>query len=161
MNSIKGSKRKRLQLLTKPDDPKVNDPNVVGYNETESDTDDDDDESVNDDDRNNEKMCKMMKLDQSEDISKTEVVTVPEIKIEVEEVIQNNATSKVIDNKLKNLVENKLKKVVERKPAVYVEVDRSEEIQIARLKLPILAEEQQIMETINESSVVIIAGETG
>lgn len=53
------------------------------------------------------------------------------------------------------------RKKVESKPAVYVDVIRDEEIQKCRLKLPILAEEQQIMETINENSVVIIAGETG
>lgn len=49
----------------------------------------------------------------------------------------------------------------ERKPAVFVSLDRKPEIQAARLKLPILAEEQSIMETINENDVVIIAGETG
>lgn len=47
------------------------------------------------------------------------------------------------------------------KPAVYVHVNRSSEIQAARLKLPILAEEQGIMETINENSIIILAGETG
>ncbi|NWW90646.1 DHX37 helicase, partial [Rhynochetos jubatus] len=48
-----------------------------------------------------------------------------------------------------------------RKPAVFIPVDRSPEIQEARLKLPILAEEQVIMETINENPIVIICGETG
>lgn len=47
------------------------------------------------------------------------------------------------------------------KPAVYVHVDRSAGIQAARLKLPILGEEQVIMETINENSIIILAGETG
>ncbi|XP_030438269.1 probable ATP-dependent RNA helicase DHX37 [Gopherus evgoodei] len=47
------------------------------------------------------------------------------------------------------------------KPAVFIPVDRSPEIQEARLKLPILAEEQVIMEAINENPVVIICGETG
>ncbi|XP_034954126.1 probable ATP-dependent RNA helicase DHX37 [Zootoca vivipara] len=46
-------------------------------------------------------------------------------------------------------------------PTVFIPVDRSPEIQEARLKLPILAEEQVIMEAINENSVVIICGETG
>ncbi|KAF5291600.1 hypothetical protein FQA39_LY14322 [Lamprigera yunnana] len=50
---------------------------------------------------------------------------------------------------------------VERKPALFVPVHRKASIQKARLKLPILAEEQEIMETINQHSVVIIAGETG
>ncbi|XP_053135616.1 probable ATP-dependent RNA helicase DHX37 isoform X2 [Hemicordylus capensis] len=46
-------------------------------------------------------------------------------------------------------------------PAVFIPVDRTPEIQEARLKLPILAEEQVIMEAINENPVVIICGETG
>ena len=52
-------------------------------------------------------------------------------------------------------------KEVVRKPAVFVAVNRTKEIQEGRLKLPILAEEQTIMETINENPVVVLAGETG
>jgi ATP-dependent RNA helicase DHX37/DHR1 len=48
-----------------------------------------------------------------------------------------------------------------RKPAVFVPVERSPKIQESRLKLPILAEEQAIMEAISENHVVILAGETG
>ncbi|XP_030316304.1 probable ATP-dependent RNA helicase DHX37 [Calypte anna] len=47
------------------------------------------------------------------------------------------------------------------KPAVFIPVDRTPEIQEARLKLPILAEEQVIMEAISENPIVIICGETG
>jgi ATP-dependent RNA helicase DHX37/DHR1 len=47
------------------------------------------------------------------------------------------------------------------KPAVFVPVNRSSKIQDSRLKLPILAEEQAIMEAVNENPVVILAGETG
>ncbi|XP_074897542.1 putative ATP-dependent RNA helicase DHX37 [Buteo buteo] len=47
------------------------------------------------------------------------------------------------------------------KPAVFIPVDRSPEIQEARLKLPILVEEQVIMEAISENPIVIICGETG
>ncbi|CAE6510083.1 unnamed protein product [Rhizoctonia solani] len=42
-----------------------------------------------------------------------------------------------------------------------VTVDRSEEIQATRLELPILAEEQEIVETVLLNSVVILSGETG
>lgn len=52
-------------------------------------------------------------------------------------------------------------KPVSSKPAVFVPVDRKPEIQEARMKLPVLAEEQTIMEAIAENPVVIIAGETG
>ncbi|XP_034671389.1 probable ATP-dependent RNA helicase kurz [Drosophila subobscura] len=44
---------------------------------------------------------------------------------------------------------------------VYVPVNRLAKVQEARLRLPILAEEQQVMETINENPIVIVAGATG
>jgi len=46
-------------------------------------------------------------------------------------------------------------------PAVFIPVNRKPEIQAARLKLPVVAEEQVIVETINENPIVIITGETG
>ncbi|XP_070689634.1 probable ATP-dependent RNA helicase DHX37 [Pempheris klunzingeri] len=46
-------------------------------------------------------------------------------------------------------------------PAVFVPVDRSPEIQEARLKLPVLAEEQVIMEAVRENPCLVICGETG
>lgn len=51
----------------------------------------------------------------------------------------------------------------EKKPKVkpIVLVDRSEELQAARLRLPILAEEDAIMEAIRQYSVVVLCGETG
>lgn len=49
----------------------------------------------------------------------------------------------------------------EKKPALYVSLDRKPEVQEARLKLPILGEEQRIIEAITENPVVIITGETG
>lgn len=47
------------------------------------------------------------------------------------------------------------------KPAVYLNLNRLAEIQASRLKLPILAEEQAIMEAINENLVTVIVGATG
>lgn len=46
-------------------------------------------------------------------------------------------------------------------PAVFIPVNRKPEIQAARLKLPVVAEEQVIIETINENPIIIITGETG
>lgn len=51
-------------------------------------------------------------------------------------------------------------KVVDRK-AFSVTVARSDEIQEARMELPILAEEQKIMEAIHNNPTVVICGETG
>uniref|UniRef100_A0AAY4DWV1 RNA helicase n=1 Tax=Denticeps clupeoides TaxID=299321 RepID=A0AAY4DWV1_9TELE len=46
-------------------------------------------------------------------------------------------------------------------PAVFVPVDRLAEIQEARLKLPVLAEEHVIMEAVRENPCVVLCGETG
>ncbi|KAM6943725.1 putative ATP-dependent RNA helicase DHX37 isoform 1-T1 [Lycodopsis pacificus] len=46
-------------------------------------------------------------------------------------------------------------------PTIFIPVDRSAEIQEARLKLPVLAEEQVIMEAVRENPCVVICGETG
>ncbi|MBZ3878785.1 putative ATP-dependent RNA helicase DHX37 [Sciurus carolinensis] len=47
------------------------------------------------------------------------------------------------------------------KPAVFVPVNRLPEMQEERLKLPILSEEQVIMEAVAEHPIVIVCGETG
>lgn len=46
-------------------------------------------------------------------------------------------------------------------PTKHIEVKREPKIQVARLKLPILGEEQRVMELINENEILIVAGETG
>lgn len=46
-------------------------------------------------------------------------------------------------------------------PAVFIPVERTPEIQEARMKLPVMAEEQVIMEAIKENPCVVICGETG
>nr|XP_040052182.1 probable ATP-dependent RNA helicase DHX37 [Gasterosteus aculeatus aculeatus]XP_040052183.1 probable ATP-dependent RNA helicase DHX37 [Gasterosteus aculeatus aculeatus] len=46
-------------------------------------------------------------------------------------------------------------------PTVFIPVDRSPEIQEARLKLPVLADEQVIMEAVRENPCIVICGETG
>uniref|UniRef100_A0A6Q2YPQ7 RNA helicase n=1 Tax=Esox lucius TaxID=8010 RepID=A0A6Q2YPQ7_ESOLU len=46
-------------------------------------------------------------------------------------------------------------------PAVFIHVDRLPEMQEARLRLPVLAEEQVIMEAVKENSFVVLCGETG
>ncbi|KAG8709191.1 putative ATP-dependent RNA helicase DHR1, partial [Ceratobasidium sp. 395] len=49
----------------------------------------------------------------------------------------------------------------EPKRAPHVVINRSEEIQAARMELPILAEEQEIVEAVLLNSVVVLSGETG
>ncbi|KAJ3219267.1 ATP-dependent RNA helicase dhx37 [Dinochytrium kinnereticum] len=48
-----------------------------------------------------------------------------------------------------------------RKPAFFVPVNRSEEITLKRVELPVVGEEQQIMEAILAHDCVILCGETG
>jgi ATP-dependent RNA helicase DHX37/DHR1 len=55
-------------------------------------------------------------------------------------------------------------KVVAKGPvekAFHVPINRTEEIQTARLQLPVVGEEQQIMESISQNDVLILCSETG
>ena len=47
------------------------------------------------------------------------------------------------------------------KPAFYVPVHRSKDISVARMSLPVVGEEQTIMETIMENDVTVLCSETG
>lgn len=47
------------------------------------------------------------------------------------------------------------------KPAFYVPVHRSKKISVARMSLPVVGEEQLIMETIMENDVTVLCSETG
>ncbi|KAI8442085.1 hypothetical protein MSG28_005719 [Choristoneura fumiferana] len=58
-------------------------------------------------------------------------------------------------------VKEEVKKPVLEHPTIVIEVKRDPKIQVARLKLPILGEEQRIMELVNENEFLIVAGETG
>ncbi|CAK8691730.1 unnamed protein product [Clavelina lepadiformis] len=53
------------------------------------------------------------------------------------------------------------KEKLEVQPATYVHVERTPEIQESRLLLPILAEEQEIMEAVKEHLIIIVCGQTG
>ncbi|XP_050302420.1 probable ATP-dependent RNA helicase kurz [Anthonomus grandis grandis] len=146
INAIKGAKRRKLLQGTSVPDKKVrsNDPNIVGF---ESD--------VSDEDTSEE--------EQEEDVQNADVQLNAEPPQEEVPEEENKEQKEVILNEEKpEIIEIKDEVVkLEKRPAVYVDVIRNEEIQAARMKLPILAEEQQIMEVINENSIIIIAGETG
>lgn len=45
--------------------------------------------------------------------------------------------------------------------AIYMSLNRPPEVQAARLKLPILAEEQAVMEAVSEHPVTVLVGTTG
>lgn len=141
-------------MLTNSDiQTKAQDPNVVGFDdESESESSSDSDQSTE---------------QQPEDIQEQPPVdSVVEI---VDEPKQNGSGDIIFNEQKLEVIEipdepqppNPKKPTSPLKPAVYVDVIRNSTIQAARLKLPILAEEQQIMEIINENSVIILAGETG
>lgn len=117
---------------------KPRDYNVVGFEATDSESEDD---GIGDDE----------KLPEVIDKPLDEVMEAEQIELKPEEVkVEDNSTPEEI-----------MFQPVERKPATYVHVQRDPEIQVARLKLPIIVEEQVIMETISENTVTILAGETG
>lgn len=87
-----------------------------------------------------------------------------EMEIECQEKVPTVIETAPINTVFEKVITEEVVKaevVIDRKPATYIHVERDAEIQAARLKLPILAEEQIIMETISDNLVTIIAGSTG
>ncbi|MCI4380964.1 hypothetical protein PGIGA_G00246080 [Pangasianodon gigas] len=82
----------------------------------------------------------------------------------VKEKQEEEAETKAVEVKKEEKKEDE-KTVMHKKndcqPAVFIPVDRLPEIQEARLKLPVLAEEQVIMEAVKENDCVVLCGETG
>lgn len=154
VNSIRGSKRSRENYVSSAELKrlKLNDPNIVGFDSSSSESDDDDEESED---------------DVEEEITnitagKTENVDEKKVDENVESNIKKDVVLKPSEKDKPKVKKEEIKKApAVRTPSVYVHVSRTKEIQTARLKLPILAEEQPIMEKINENSTVILAGETG
>lgn len=74
----------------------------------------------------------------------------------------NEVKVKTMDeSKHETVAKNVAPKKTESEPAIFKEVKRDPKIQAARLQLPILAEEQAVMEAIHDNDVVILCGETG
>lgn len=79
------------------------------------------------------------------------------------EQIQNSSTSEALTKKplvKKETSQNSMKQPSS-EPAIFIPVNRIPTIQEARLKLPILAEEQVVMEAIIDNPIVVVCGETG
>ncbi|KAH8387632.1 hypothetical protein KR093_008319 [Drosophila rubida] len=137
VNAIKGAGKRRLLLEEQEDlDAKRKNPNIVDADESDETT-----------------------TDESEDeqVESQPAAAVPPAPSPIKEQPSTSTAAKPT-------VPTKPKPTVQPAPVhqtVYVPVDRSDEVQAARLRLPILAEEQQVMELINEQPIVIVAGETG
>lgn len=143
INIISGAKRRRLLHDSTVPEKKasINDPNVVGFDSDSDETNNDDSDEDTVDVNNKEEVI--------EEILEADTA-------DKGDVILNEKKPEIIE--IKDTKEETVNIKVDRKPAVFVDVIRSEEIQVARMKLPILAEEQQIMEVINENTIIIIAG---
>ncbi|CAM4926960.1 unnamed protein product [Rotaria socialis] len=109
-------------------------------NESESSSDEDDDETIND-----EEIRKA--LAPSQPTIPVVAVPLPTIKKRQRE----DSTSSTEETKID----------IPARPHANVQVDRSEEMQALRSQLPIITEEQAIMEAIHDNLVVLICGETG
>ncbi|XP_024872377.1 probable ATP-dependent RNA helicase kurz isoform X1 [Temnothorax curvispinosus] len=156
VNSIKMSKKKRLAILdgVKQDEAKL-DPNIVGFESSDSSKEEDSD---------NEEENETHVLDN------TTGSNVTSEKAEINEKKDEKNFTRDAEKETLSAKSQESKKSVEEvqqnvpkvhTPAVFIPVNRKPGIQAARLKLPVVAEEQIIVETINENPVVIITGETG
>ncbi|KMQ92402.1 xaa-pro aminopeptidase 1-like protein, partial [Lasius niger] len=148
-NSIKGSKKKRLAVLDHAkQDKTMFDPNMVGFESSDSG---DENDCNNENENENETHV-------SDNIA---ISTVNEKNNEnlIEDVQKRTVPAKSQESKKSIGKQTAVSKV--RTSTVFVSVNRKPEIQAIRLKLPIVAEEQVIVETINENPIIIITGETG
>ncbi|XP_017465879.1 PREDICTED: probable ATP-dependent RNA helicase kurz [Rhagoletis zephyria] len=161
ISAIKGaSKRKLLIEDEEALAAKRRDPNVISL-EADDDSDsgsESDDESEVDDEENNindkdaEEMHEKIVVDVAKEAIPTKLEEAPSTSTKV---------TKKEDSTKTGATKKPEKPIVPPRPTIFVPVHRDAEVQAARLKLPILGEEQEIMETINENQIIIVAGETG
>ncbi|CAK1590245.1 unnamed protein product [Parnassius mnemosyne] len=168
-SSIAGAK-KRLRLLRLENADKTKkkkyDPNIVGLEEST----DDEVDSFSEEGENGEEVSNGISV--KEDVNnepndkkenKQNAENTQEDLVKVTTKDKEHTQKSNVENKTKTQVEtnNEVKKPLLDHPTVHIDVKRDPKIQVARLKLPILGEEQRIMELVNENEFLIVAGETG
>lgn len=171
---FKGRKRaKKIRLLEKVIQPSPKQSEVtVERHESESDEQesDSDDENVDDSDDEDDNEGNEDCNDETNVIDDKETTDIgkdgSDYDEESDKVMKNEDNSciektKESNNNKNTTLPSSSQSVTPRIPAVFVQVNRDPEIQAARLQLPILGEEQSVMEAIKENDVVIICGETG
>ncbi|KAL4718942.1 hypothetical protein ACJJTC_009294 [Scirpophaga incertulas] len=172
-SSIAGTK-KRLRLLKLDNLDKIKktkyDPNVVGLESSEdvsSDSEGHSDVEVsiptgNEENKNNnivDCISNENTINNIKDVdatSQSECINIEEKTNEPKKHRENKSCEQLIKRENDEVKKPKLEC-----PTQHVDVQRDPKIQVARLKLPILGEEQRIMELINENEFLIVAGETG
>ncbi|CAI5649789.1 unnamed protein product [Oreochromis niloticus] len=140
ISSVSGANRKRKWEEEDDDD----DEEQKAEESSDVDTSSDEDEDEQEDEVNN-----TTDMSECKETSSVCQETKREVKVE-----QDGEKEKKISDQ-----EKVQKKPSE--PAIFIPVDRSPEVQEARLKLPVLAEEQVIMEAVRENPSIVICGETG
>ncbi|XP_029959811.1 putative ATP-dependent RNA helicase DHX37 isoform X1 [Salarias fasciatus] len=143
ISSVSGANRKRKWKEEEEDEEEQK-----AEESSDLDTSSDDDEEEENDEENNI----MEASDLKENTSACQETT-QEMKEEQKTVEQDKQNQKKDKGNAKNKIMSQ--------PTIFIPVDRSPEIQEARLKLPILAEEQVVMEAVRENPCVVICGETG
>lgn len=146
LSNVKGQKRKRHHEEDKAEQENHDDPNIVRLGEISSSSDESDVEEEEESESNVEG-------------GRNEVQEVVEGSTQRPDLDISGTDSKAVHQAEEKVVEPHEDKPVQ--PAVYMNLNRLPEIQKSRLKLPILAEEQAIMEAINENPVTVIVGATG
>lgn len=158
---IKGRKRKKAMEDDGEKEKKRRDPTVVRLGEMSSSEESEDDEEDGEGEEEEENV-EEDQVTENGDGSKEENGEVEEVKKE-EEVTDKDTTEgpKATEQGEEPKEVKKKAQVVPAKPAVFVMLNRLQEVQASRLKLPVLSEEQAIMEAINENPVTVIVGATG
>ncbi|XP_053727943.1 probable ATP-dependent RNA helicase DHX37 [Synchiropus splendidus] len=142
ISSVSGANRKRKW----EDDEEEEEQGDEDSSDVETSEDDDD---ANEDEKEGDMLS---------DVIKTEE-TASACQQPAEEISVKAAEEKSAGDEKAKTDQVQLKPVSE--PAIFIPVERSPEVQASRLKLPVLAEEQVIMEAVKENPCVIICGETG
>ncbi len=146
LSSIAGSNKKRVKLNDKQHDEDNDDNKSIDTDEMSTDSEIDDDK-INEALNNYKKMHSEKCLEEFKKNYKANK-------------IEDSADEEEPENKENDQKNNQSSCKTMRKTK-YVHVDRRDDIKEVRSKLPIITEEQLIMEKINENDICIICGETG
>ncbi|XP_063395987.1 probable ATP-dependent RNA helicase DHX37 [Mytilus trossulus] len=154
INSVAKGKKKSIQMnVDESDDGNESDSSVhTSDMSTDEESDSDDQSQVQG--QTEDSGCDIEDKNNVTMETETNAKIQNEKKAETSEVKEKSVLKSTADN-------DTSKEKMDKKPAVNIPVQRLPEMQESRLKLPILSEEQSVMETINDNMVTIICGETG
>ncbi|XP_058790532.1 probable ATP-dependent RNA helicase kurz [Phymastichus coffea] len=172
VNALKGAKKRRITILSvvqqqnNSKDPNVLDIDTTSDSESETYENEENEKDIeihNDNSKTQEQKTKTNN-EKPEQKEKLEDITDNFDEKGIDEIVNKQSAQNSIPNVNKEdskIAKYTVAKIIDKKPAVFVSLNRKSDIQEARLKLPILADEQIVVEAINENPVVIITGETG